>query len=101
VVTMAMWLSWQVCFIKTTNLDGETNLKIRKPMDLKGVQVGLLAVFNIFPIHLSYISVIRICRTHLSQQSLYSSCSRFEHRGSFSTVISAILWLGSSEMISL
>ena len=24
-----------VCFIKTTNLDGETNLKIRKPIDLK------------------------------------------------------------------
>lgn len=24
-----------VCFIKTTNLDGETNLKIRKPVDLK------------------------------------------------------------------
>ena len=29
----------QVCFIKTTNLDGETNLKIRRPMDLKGMQV--------------------------------------------------------------
>jgi magnesium-transporting ATPase (P-type) len=29
-----------VCFIKTTNLDGETNLKIRKPLDLKGLQVG-------------------------------------------------------------
>ncbi|GAB4813241.1 hypothetical protein N2152v2_000287 [Parachlorella kessleri] len=29
----------KVCFIKTTNLDGETNLKIRRPMDLKGVQV--------------------------------------------------------------
>eukprot|EP01025_Chloroclados_australasicus_P031044 TRINITY_DN3132_c0_g4_i1.p1 TRINITY_DN3132_c0_g4~~TRINITY_DN3132_c0_g4_i1.p1 ORF type:complete len:1356 (-),score=176.40 TRINITY_DN3132_c0_g4_i1:580-4509(-) len=24
-----------VCFVKTTNLDGETNLKIRKPVDLK------------------------------------------------------------------
>lgn len=24
-----------VCFIRTTNLDGETNLKIRKPLDLK------------------------------------------------------------------
>lgn len=28
-------LSDNVCFIKTTNLDGETNLKIRKPVDLK------------------------------------------------------------------
>lgn len=26
----------QVCFIKTTNLDGESNLKIRRPVDLKG-----------------------------------------------------------------
>ncbi|EFN58106.1 hypothetical protein CHLNCDRAFT_20630, partial [Chlorella variabilis] len=26
-----------VCFIKTTNLDGETNLKIKKPLDLKGL----------------------------------------------------------------
>ena len=25
----------QVCFIKTTNLDGESNLKIRRPVDLK------------------------------------------------------------------
>lgn len=29
-----------VCYIKTTNLDGETNLKIRKPLDLKGLPVG-------------------------------------------------------------
>ena len=28
----------KVCFIKTTNLDGETNLKIRKPLDLRGLQ---------------------------------------------------------------
>ncbi len=28
-------LDENVCFIKTTNLDGETNLKIRKPVDLK------------------------------------------------------------------
>ena len=33
-------LADNVCFIKTTNLDGETNLKIRKPLDLKGLQVG-------------------------------------------------------------
>jgi phospholipid-transporting ATPase len=26
-----------VCFIRTTNLDGETNLKIRKPLDVKGL----------------------------------------------------------------
>ena len=26
-----------VCFIRTTNLDGETNLKIRKPLDIKGL----------------------------------------------------------------
>lgn len=32
-----------VCFIRTTNLDGETNLKIRKPLDVKGLQVGNLA----------------------------------------------------------
>ena len=25
-----------MCFIKTTNLDGESNLKIRRPVDLKG-----------------------------------------------------------------
>ena len=31
-----------VCFIRTTNLDGETNLKIRKPLDVKGLQVGNL-----------------------------------------------------------
>lgn len=28
-----------VCFIRTTNLDGETNLKIRKPLDVKGLQL--------------------------------------------------------------
>lgn len=28
-----------VCYIKTTNLDGETNLKIKKPLDLKGLPV--------------------------------------------------------------
>ena len=33
----------KVCFIKTTNLDGETNLKIRKPLDLKGVVVSNIA----------------------------------------------------------
>ena len=33
-------LADNVCFIKTTNLDGETNLKIRKPLDLKGLPVG-------------------------------------------------------------
>jgi phospholipid-translocating P-type ATPase (flippase) len=33
-------LAENVCFIKTTNLDGETNLKIRKPVDLKGIQLG-------------------------------------------------------------
>ena len=27
-----------VCFIRTTNLDGETNLKIRKPLDIKGLE---------------------------------------------------------------
>ena len=32
-----------VCYIKTTNLDGETNLKIRKPVDLKGLQLGPMA----------------------------------------------------------
>lgn len=32
-----------VCFIKTTNLDGETNLKIRKPLDLKGLPMNDLA----------------------------------------------------------
>ena len=30
-----MRLPLQVCFIKTTNLDGESNLKIRRPVDLK------------------------------------------------------------------
>ncbi|KFM22669.1 putative phospholipid-transporting ATPase IA [Auxenochlorella protothecoides] len=30
----------RVCFIRTTNLDGETNLKIRKPIDLKGIQAS-------------------------------------------------------------
>ena len=29
-----------VCYIKTTNLDGETNLKIKKPLDMKGLPVG-------------------------------------------------------------
>lgn len=33
-------LEESVCYIKTTNLDGETNLKIRKPVDLKGMQLG-------------------------------------------------------------
>ena len=36
------WVQWQVlsancaqvCFIKTTNLDGESNLKVRRPVDL-------------------------------------------------------------------
>lgn len=30
-----MFAALQVCFIKTTNLDGESNLKIRRPVDLK------------------------------------------------------------------
>jgi magnesium-transporting ATPase (P-type) len=29
-----------VCFIRTTNLDGETNLKIRKPLDVKGLRLA-------------------------------------------------------------
>jgi len=35
---LCLWsaLPDNVCFIRTTNLDGETNLKIRKPLDLKG-----------------------------------------------------------------
>ena len=33
-------LAENVCFIKTTNLDGETNLKIKKPVDLKGLALG-------------------------------------------------------------
>jgi magnesium-transporting ATPase (P-type) len=32
-----------VCFIRTTNLDGETNLKIRKPLDIKGLRVASMA----------------------------------------------------------
>ncbi len=32
-----------VCFIRTTNLDGETNLKIRKPLDVKGLQLECTA----------------------------------------------------------
>lgn len=40
----------RVCFIRTTNLDGETNLKIRKPIDLKGIQVGgCLVVEDVVP----------------------------------------------------
>lgn len=27
----------KICFIKTTNLDGETNLKIRKPIDMNAL----------------------------------------------------------------
>lgn len=38
-----------VCFIKTTNLDGETNLKIRKPLDLKGLPVRTLQCFLLLP----------------------------------------------------
>lgn len=34
-----------VCFIRTTNLDGETNLKIRKPLDIKGV--GLASIQDV------------------------------------------------------
>lgn len=41
-------LEERVCFIKTTNLDGETNLKIKKPLDLKGLSVS--------PCRLSYAS---------------------------------------------
>lgn len=38
---LCLWsaLPDKVCFIRTTNLDGETNLKIRKPLDLKGVRL--------------------------------------------------------------
>ena len=32
----------RVCFIKTTNLDGESNLKIRRPLDLKDEVIGFL-----------------------------------------------------------
>ena len=34
---LCLWseLPERVCFIKTTNLDGETNLKNRRPLDLK------------------------------------------------------------------
>lgn len=31
-----------VCYIKTTNLDGETNLKIKKPLDMKGLPADTL-----------------------------------------------------------
>lgn len=42
---LCLWsaLPDNVCFIRTTNLDGETNLKIRKPLDVKGIEVGNLA----------------------------------------------------------
>ena len=33
-------LADNVCFIRTTNLDGETNLKIRKPLDVKGLELN-------------------------------------------------------------
>lgn len=32
---------FRVCFIKTTNLDGESNLKIRRPVDLGSGDVQL------------------------------------------------------------
>jgi hypothetical protein len=32
-----------VCFIRTTNLDGETNLKIRRPLDIKGLELATAA----------------------------------------------------------
>lgn len=41
---MHLWPLPQVCFIKTTNLDGETNLKIRRPLDVKGLPVRGLCV---------------------------------------------------------
>ena len=39
---LCLWseLPEQVCFIKTTNLDGETNLKHRRPLDLKKEGTG-------------------------------------------------------------
>jgi phospholipid-transporting ATPase len=33
----------RVCFIRTTNLDGETNLKIRRPLDARGVYAASVA----------------------------------------------------------
>ena len=36
IVCLQSNLADNVCFIKTTNLDGETNLKIRKPLDYRG-----------------------------------------------------------------
>lgn len=30
----------KVCFIRTTNLDGESNLKIRKPVDIDAARQG-------------------------------------------------------------
>lgn len=39
---LCLWSSLDdnVCFIRTTNLDGETNLKIRKPLDFKGITIN-------------------------------------------------------------
>lgn len=39
---LCLWSSLDdnVCFIRTTNLDGETNLKIRKPLDFKGMTIN-------------------------------------------------------------
>ena len=53
-----MLYSWRrVCFIKTTNLDGESNLKIRRPVDLgtgdellnSGAVMGLKGVLQCEP----------------------------------------------------
>lgn len=40
-----------VCYIKTTNLDGETNLKIKKPLDMKGLPANTLK--EVMALHLT------------------------------------------------
>lgn len=37
IICLKTGLQNNVCFIRTTNLDGESNLKIRKPVDLRTV----------------------------------------------------------------
>ena len=71
-------LAEKVCFIKTTNLDGETNLKIRKPLDFKGVPVRRAARWCVSHVRLRTCALIALHAfrsfIHSAALSLYLLC---------------------------
>ncbi|KAK9839881.1 hypothetical protein WJX81_008363 [Elliptochloris bilobata] len=60
-----------VCYVKTTNLDGESNLKIRRPLDLKGGVVGSAAEAH---------ALVGVLRCEPPNPNLHYFAGRFTYR---------------------